>query len=126
MVVKLSKLTETAVSPKPVERQNVSLCLKVFCDKTTAALKLQNDDHNDIIEFLIKLVKFFNIANVKGQFKDVHTKDEARAVLPSPDDERLNFLSSLADMVEKISCERQSVRVKQLIKDTSRAFSHTC
>ena len=102
------------------------MCLKVFCDKTTAALKLQNDDHNDIIEFLIKLVKFFNIANVKGQFKDVHTKDEARAVLPSPDDERLNFLSSLADMVEKISCERQSVRVKQLIKDTSRAFSHTC
>ena len=42
-IVKLSKLTETAVSPKPIEHQNVSLCLKVFCDKTIAALKLQNN-----------------------------------------------------------------------------------
>ena len=33
-VVKLSKLTKTAVSSKPIECQNVLLCLKVFCNKT--------------------------------------------------------------------------------------------
>ena len=69
---------------------------------------------DDIIEFLTKLVNFFKIANVKGQVKDVHTNDESRAVLSSPDDERLNFLLSLADMVVKMSCKRQVVKVKQL------------
>ena len=44
-----------------------------------------------MIEFLTKLVKFFKIANVKGQFEDVYTKDETTAVLSSPDDERLPF-----------------------------------
>ena len=119
-IAKLSKLIETASSRKTTERQNVSLCLKVFCDKTTAALKLQNDLPDDIIEFLTNLVKFFKIANGKGQFEDVHTKDETRAVLSSPDDERLNFLLSLADLVEKMSCEMQGVRVEQLTKDTFR------
>ena len=32
-IVKLSKLTKTAVSSKPIECQNVLLCLKVFCDE---------------------------------------------------------------------------------------------
>ena len=81
---------------------------------------------DDTIEFLKKLVNFFKIANIKGQVKDVHTNDETRAVLSSPDDERLNFLLSIADMVVKMSCKRQVVRVKQLSKDTSHAFSHTC
>ena len=81
---------------------------------------------DDTIEFLKKLVNFFKIANIKGQVKDAHTNDETRAVLSSPDDERLNFLLSIADMVVKMSCKRQVVRVKQLSKDTSHAFSHTC
>ena len=81
---------------------------------------------DDATEFLTKLVNFFKITNVKGQVKDVHTNDETRAVLSFPDHERLNFLLSLADMVVKMSCKRQVVRVKQLSKDTSHAFSHTC
>ena len=94
------------------ECQNALLCLKFSCDKTTAALKLQNDRHDDTIEFLAILVKLFKIADVKGQFEKVHTKDETRAVLSSPDDERLNFLLSLANIVEAMSCERHGVRVK--------------
>ena len=97
------------ISRKPIECQNVSLCLKFFSDGMTTALKLQNKHPDDTIELLPKLVTFFKIANVKGQFKDVYTKDETTAVLSSPDDERLNFLISLADMIEKISCERQGV-----------------
>ena len=106
--------------------QNVSLCLKVLYDQTTATLKPQNDCPDDTTEFLTKLFKFVQIAHVKSQFEDVQTKDEARALLSSPDDERLNFLISLADMVETMSCQRQGVRDKQLTKDTTRAFSHTC
>ena len=49
----------------------------------------------------------------------MHTNGETRAVLYSPDDEWLNFLLSLAEMVEKMSCERRCVT---LTKDTSRVF----
>ena len=37
--MKMSKLNETAVYPKPIERQCVSTCLNVFCDETVVALK---------------------------------------------------------------------------------------
>ena len=36
--VKLSKLTEVAVYPKPVERYKVSTCLQIFNEKTITAL----------------------------------------------------------------------------------------
>ena len=38
-LVKISKLTYRAANPKPIERQKVDTCLKVFCDETAHALK---------------------------------------------------------------------------------------
>ena len=38
-LTKLSYLTEVDIYPKPIERQRVSTCLKVFCDRTLSALK---------------------------------------------------------------------------------------
>ena len=38
-LVKLSKLSEKSVFPKPIERQNVNLCLNVFSYETIAALE---------------------------------------------------------------------------------------
>ena len=64
--------------------------------------------------------------NVKGPFEDQCTKDEVRAVISSCDDERLDFLLDLANMIESMAPEKQGQRFKQLTKDTSHAFSHTC
>ena len=36
--MKMSSLNETAIAPKPVERQRVSTCLNIFNDKTYHAL----------------------------------------------------------------------------------------
>ena len=47
-IVKLSPLTKKAVFPKPLERQNVSLVLKVFCDETVAALKVKFPEKGEI------------------------------------------------------------------------------
>ena len=38
-LVKLSKLNQVSSSPKPIERQNVKTCLRVFSDKIVAALE---------------------------------------------------------------------------------------
>ena len=32
-MIKMSKLTDIAAFPKPIERQKVSTCLKVFCEE---------------------------------------------------------------------------------------------
>ena len=40
-LLKLSKLNDVAVSSKPIERQSVSICLRIFCDETIAALESQ-------------------------------------------------------------------------------------
>ena len=39
-LVKMSKLSEVSVYPKPIERQRVSTCLRVFCDRTVSALEV--------------------------------------------------------------------------------------
>ena len=41
-LVKTSKLTEIAVNPKPIERQRVSTCLKVFSKRNVCCLKVVN------------------------------------------------------------------------------------
>ena len=38
-LVTLSRLNETAVNPKPVERQRVPTCLRVFCEETVVAFE---------------------------------------------------------------------------------------
>ena len=42
-LIKLSRLNFVAIHPKPIERQKVSHCLKVFCDETIAALKTYSE-----------------------------------------------------------------------------------
>ena len=113
---------------KPIERQNVSIRLKVFCDETVAALKSnkQLENVNDTVTFLSKFVKFFKIVNVKGRGEDSRLRDLDRGVISSVDDERLSYLLEPADMVEEMKTEKQGKREKQLSQDTARAFAHTC
>lgn len=70
-VVTLSHLNSTSIFPKPVERQSVSLCLRVFCDETLSALKshpelLNEADVDGTIIFLELFVRLWKILNVKG------------------------------------------------------------
>ena len=71
--VKLSKLTEVAVLPKPVERQ------KVFCDETVTAMKthplLQDDDTKETVTFIEEVLKFWKIVSVKDIYGSVKTND---------------------------------------------------
>ena len=42
-LIKMSKRTYVAANPKPIERQKVDTCLKVFCDETVDASKFHPD-----------------------------------------------------------------------------------
>ena len=126
--VKLSKLSDVAIFPKPVERQKVSMCLQVFCDETINALKphpgVVNGD--DTISYVNKFVKFWKIMNVKGLLADIRFRGPGRAVTSSHDDCRLNYLLEIVNMAEGMMTEKQGKRQQQLTKDTARALSHTC
>ena len=73
-LVSISSLTEVAVYPKPIERQKVSICLKVFCDKTVVAFKtnssIDQDNVHGTVTFLEKILSFWKIVSnkeIKGE-----------------------------------------------------------
>ena len=56
----MSKLTEVSVYPKPIERQSVAACLRVFCEVTCTAIinhpGMRNVDGRENTAAFIKIV----------------------------------------------------------------------
>jgi len=128
-LVKLSDLNETAVAPKPVERQRVSTCLQVFSEKTHSALlthpALKRNDVEDTASFLKIVINWWKILNVKCCGVDVRFNDPFQAVVHDVNDSRLDFLLMFGDMALKMT-STPGKRVKQFSKDTAVALHHTC
>ena len=126
-IVKMAKLTEVSVFSKPIERQKVSICLKVFSENTIAALKTSSfkEQSAGTVSFLELIVKFWKIVNVKGVYAGSRFNDTDRAPIRYIDDPRLTFLLNLADVADSMKGTAKS-RVKQLTRDTSLALAHTC
>ena len=109
--IKLSTLTSVSVTPKPIERQNVSTMLKVFSDETVTALRTHPElDHSTVeptAKFIELWVEVWKILNVKQPYTDRRLRDPRRAELR--DDvgtkERLNTLLKMAIMVERMDCK---------------------
>jgi hypothetical protein len=125
--VKLSKLTEVSVYPKPIERQKVSTCLQVFNERTISALKTHPDmcDAEDTANFLSKIVTFWDIVNVHCVSLDLRFRNSSRSVIKTVNDDNLKKLSEIADMANRMF-PKNTQRIKSLTKDTSKALSHTC
>ena len=128
-IIKLSKLTEVSVYPKPIERQKVSHCLKFFCDETIAALKtttyLPIDETNETVIFLEKILKFWKIVSTKEIYGDLRKKDPLRKTVSDVQDENLQYLRDFAKLSKSMR-GKQGKRIKSLTKDTSEAIEHTC
>ena len=124
----MSNLTAKSISPTPIERQKVSTCFKVFCDRTVVALRLHLSLKNEnvgvtALSIDIK-VKFWTVVNVRGPYEAVSLSDEWRSVIRSPSDLGLKILRDLGDMARSM-CSTTGVRVKSLTKDTSSNLAHT-
>ncbi|XP_065660880.1 uncharacterized protein LOC136084588 [Hydra vulgaris] len=126
-MIKMSKLTDVAVFPKPIERQKVSTCLKVFCEETVCALKchLELKDVDDTISFLSIITEFWRIDNVHSLYADVHMRVPNRSAIFSSDDFNLQKLLEFGNMAKQM-CSSQIVRFKSFTKDTSKSIYHTC
>lgn len=128
--VKMSELDEVAVFPKPIERQKVATCLKVFCERTHRAL-LSHPGMEDVegvqdtALFIEKVLRWWKVLNVKWRYMGERRNDSLQAPVSSPDDERLTEIIKFGDMAKAMS-GRQGKRQKQLTKDTAQGIYHTC
>lgn len=129
-LLKMSSLNEIAVTPKPIERQRVSTCLKVFCDNTYNALlnhpgMKKFSGVEDTAIFIGKVLKWWKILNVKSVGKDIRHRDPLEQVISDPFDERLNFILEFGKMCLQISGPAGK-RCQQLTFDTAQSVFHTC
>ncbi|GFO12733.1 transposable element p transposase [Plakobranchus ocellatus] len=125
----MSRLTYQAANPKPIERQRVETCLKVFCNETKEALiehpELRKENVDGTVLFLEKVITFFKIMNVKSLYEDQKQNNPLRAAISSPHDKQLQILTDFAHFADKLK-RFQGKRIKKLTVDTATAFHHTC
>ena len=129
-IVKMSDLNEVSVYPKPIERQKVSTCLRVFSEKTHQALlhhpgMEQSPQLKDTAAFVFKVLTWWKILNVRSKSMDVRFNDHLQAVISDPEVERLETVLKFGDMALNMA-GRQGKRQKQLTRDTAQGIFHTC
>ena len=119
------------MTPKPVERQRVDICLRVFCEETCTALnvhpEMQNSDTTakGTAFFIGKVVSMWKILNVKSTGKDVRHNNPLEAVVKSPDDPRLAYLLKMGNIFQQMAKPPRVKRKKCLTKDTATGLHHT-
>ena len=97
-IIRRTTLNKKACFPSNLERQNVSLVLKIFNEKTEAALRC--DGHSNTAYFIQHVTKMFNIVNVKRPNVHKILNDPNRAQIEFVEDERLQFLLAYAAAVK--------------------------
>ena len=130
-IIKFSKLNEVAISPKPIERQKVSTCLRVFCEGPFTALLTHPgmstvEGKEGTAAFIMLVIRFWKIIDVKGVGADIRHNDPLQAVVCDPDDERLKYVCSFGDMALQIKAILNKSRVQQLTTDTAKGIYQTC
>ncbi|XP_054713596.1 uncharacterized protein LOC129223056 [Uloborus diversus] len=88
------KLTFEALNPNNFDRQNVSLCLRVFDETNIAALKALMNDCDGTVEFLTTIINWWKIVNCKSTRKGVEHCDTYEMPFYSIDDERVAYFFS--------------------------------
>ena len=122
-------LSYTALHPNNLQRQNVRLVLKVFDDKTVSALdafaKQTNCDLSGTRDFILSIVQFWKIVNVKNPVKGIHLKDTFCEPILGVNDHKLVWLRSFHDWL--CAWEQQRIPMKQgtLSNETMFALKHT-
>ena len=79
--IRLTKLTNTSVHTKPLQRQSVPLVSQVFNDKTVAAFKASEGSikYNEGTVIFNQLVTdWFKMMNVKDKYTAIRLRDELR------------------------------------------------
>ena len=122
----MSKLTEVSVYRKPIERQSIATCLRVFCEETYTAIinhrDIRNVDGRENTAAFIKIVvNWWKILNVKSIGVDVRFNNKWQAVIQDPLKERLNTIPQFGEMALQMK-GGQGKRCKQFTEILPRQY----
>ncbi|XP_035233510.1 uncharacterized protein LOC118205330 [Stegodyphus dumicola] len=112
-------LTNKALYPSTIQKQNVKLTLQVLNEKNIAALKCISKDHADVFvnsdetcDFISVFTTWWKIVNCKSNFESKLFNDKFRGAINSQNVEQINFLKKL---VLWLKIWKQSVPIKETL-----------
>ena len=117
---RLTKLTFSAVYPKPLQRQNSSLLCQVFNDKTVAAMRTLQQKLN-ISEGIQMIIQWYNMVSVKSKYIAGRHNDEYREKW-TKDCKRFERLSKICETISTCIFNGARGRQRKLTMDTGNAF----
>ena len=122
-LIRMTKLTRSACFPTNIERQKVSLVLKVFNEKTVAALSLK--DRKSTAEVIDCFLRMWKILNVKCPNLHIHLNDRDREQITHKDHMSLQYLEDMSKSSEKMPGGRGLKRMRSLTNETRDALITT-
>ena len=122
-IVKRTNLTYQSCFPSSIEKQNVRHVLRVFNEKTVAALV--NDgciDTAKFIDYFLRLWKMLNIKTIEGH---IRLNDSDRKPFSDPNDNRIVFLRETAEAISRMPGNSGPYRIQSFTSVTRDAFVQT-
>jgi len=128
-VVKLApNLTHKALHPTNTERQKVSLALKVFNEKTVAALEFfhaLSDTVENTKTFINIILRWWKMVNIKHPNQGRNLRDTDCEPFHRLDDPRLQFMSQVVAWLDRWEQMKNKARHGCLSQETHFALRHT-
>ena len=122
-IIRMTKLTQSSCNPPNIERQKMSLVMKVINEKTVAALSLKQK--TTTAEFIDCLLRMWKILNVKSPDLHVRLNDRDREQITSKDHTSLHYLKEMAASFAKMPGGRGRNRIRSLTNETRDALIQT-
>lgn len=122
--IRLTKITYTAVYPKPLQRQSVPFVCQIFNDKTVAALSTLKDKlgiSEGTIIFVKLITDWFHMMNVKDRYSGINMRDECRQPW-TKNCTSFKKLNETCDVISSCAWSGGRGRTQKLTKQTAEAF----
>ena len=131
LIKQAHRLNYKSIHPHCIERQNVKLVLRLFCDSTIAALKTLGPTNPRLpnwkgtVQFVTLILKFWNIVNVKSLFKGQHKRLDDANPVRDLNDSRISWMVSFVSWLENWKTYSNINNTACLTNETHTALRHT-
>lgn len=125
-ILRCTPLTQASVFPSPIQRQKVSLAMKVIDDRTVAALEKFGGQSCEATVVVLKLISsWWKTVNVKSCWESLRFNDPKRKVISKTDSSTYDFLKELGSKWLSLQSATGTKRITCLTKDTKEALYKT-
>ena len=126
-----NRLNYKFLHPHSIERQNMKLALRVFCDTTVASLRTFGPSQEQLPNwegtqvFIEIILKFWNIVNVKTPFKGKLKRLDDANPISDLNDNRITWMTEFVTWLYKWRQYSKANNTTIITTETFKALSHT-